>query len=192
MLKHSDNPPMGTPEPVFRERSTTRWWVAHTKSRHEKSLARVLNQWDQAYFLPMVEKVHVARNRKVKALIPLFPGYIFFAGDDSDCYRLMTTNRVAQILYVEDQDQLLGDLVQLRNALEVGAGERLNPHPFLQHGTNVRITSGVFRGLEGVVQRYKQGTQLVVLQVEALGQAVALEVDAGMVECVEEADGVEG
>ncbi len=179
MLKLQENPPICHPGDVRPAPPAQRWWVAHTKSRHEKALAQVLCQWENAYFLPMLHRIHVARGRRIRSLVPLFPGYLFFTGDDELRYRILTTNRVAQILYVEDQARLVEDLVQIRRALVTGAP--LRPYPFLAHGTRCRVTCGAFRGLEGIVQRWGQGTQLV-LQVEALGQAVALEIDAGMVE----------
>lgn len=180
MLKFSDNPPICFPDDVSSAPGQKRWWVAHTRSRHEKSLAQTLRQWEDAYFLPMVEKVRIRRNRKVRAAMPLFPGYVFFVGDENDRYRVMTTNRVANIIYVEDQDRLVSQMQQLKQAL--GGGAELKAHPFLAKGARCRITCGVFKGLEGVVQQNKQGGTYLVLQVHALGQAVAMEVDAGMVE----------
>lgn len=183
MLKYSENPPVRHPAAVPLESLPKRWCVAHTKSRNEKVLANVLLSWDQPYFLPMVERVHVRRSRKVRSVLPLFPGYVFFTGDESTQYRVMTTNRVARIISVPDQNRLVQELKQLQRALDAGAD--LQPYPFLPQGTRCRITSGAFKGLEGVVQRTKGAAQLV-LQVEALGQAVALEIDIAMVEKVSE------
>ena len=127
----------------------------------------------------MIERRRVRRGRKMKSLIPLFPGYLFFVADETARYSVMTTNRVVRVIDVVDQEQLLDELTQLRTALEGGA--KLDPYPFFTKGTQCRVTCGSFQGVEGVVQRRKGSTYLV-LQVEVLGQAVALEIDAGMVE----------
>ncbi len=95
MLKYGENPPARYPAEVPLESLPRRWCVAHTKSRNEKALANVLKSWEQPYYLPMVERVRVRRSRKIRCVHPLFPGYVFFTGDESAQYRVMTTNRVA-------------------------------------------------------------------------------------------------
>jgi transcription termination/antitermination protein NusG len=183
MLRLSDNPPMLYPADTNLEEASGRWWVAHTKSRNEKALAHTLRKWDMPYYLPMVERIHVRRNRKVRSLVPLFPGYLFFTGEDNNRYRVMTTNRVANVIHVENQEVLSVELSQIHKAIVTGA--ELQPYLGIPKGTRCRITSGVFKGLEGIVLHMKGNTQLV-LQVEALGQAVALEIDLAMVEKVYE------
>jgi transcription antitermination factor NusG len=181
MIRYIDNPPMKYPEGFFKASLGERWWVAHTKAHNEKALAHSLLTWGVAYFLPMMERVTVRRGRKVRCLHPLFPGYVFFAGDATAPPRVRMTNRVANILFVDDQDRLVSELTQLENALEAGAV--LQPHRYLREGAICRVRSGVFSGVEGMVLS-GAGCPKLVLQVHALGQAVALEIDAGMVEPV--------
>ena len=181
MLSMTENPPMVHPPGTDFE-SAGRWWVAHTRSRHEKSLAFDLLQSGHAYFLPMFEQVRIARGRRLRALLPLFSGYLFFAGDEAARFRVLGTHRVARVIEVPDQKRLLMELTHLNRAMNAGA--RLSPHPYLRQGMRCRVISGAFRGLEGIVQQFGQNAQLV-LQVHALGQSVALQIDMSMVEKAE-------
>jgi hypothetical protein len=54
-------------------------------------------------------------------------------------------------------------------------------HPFLKCGTWVRVKSGPLAGIEGIFVRKKNITRLV-LSVEILGTAAAIEVQAFQVE----------
>ena len=52
----------------------------------------------------------------------------------------------------------------------------MGPHPFLKEGDKVRLRSGPLAGLEGILQRRKDGYRLV-LSIELLGRSVAVEVE---------------
>ena len=179
MLKLRDNPPMTFPQGVCLAEMSGRWYVAHTKSRREKALARALLTGQIPYFLPMVEKVTMIRGRKFKALLPLFGGYVFFAGDAQVGYRAMQTSHIARVMNVVDQSRLLHELSQIERALASKA--ELDPFPFARRGSRCRVRCGPLAGLEGVVARRRNVARLV-LQVEMLGQGVALEIDASLLE----------
>jgi transcription antitermination factor NusG len=58
---------------------------------------------------------------------------------------------------------------------------RLEPHPFLKLGERVRVKCGPLTGLQGVLVRKKNLFRLV-LCVEMLGKAAAVEVDTFLIE----------
>ena len=126
----------------------------------------------------MVETVRIVRGRRLAPLLPLFPSYVFVSAKTEDerltCFR---RRRVVRMLPVEDQGTLIEELSQIERALEGGAP--IDPWPGLRRGRRCRVTSGPFRDLEGTVVRRRQITRLV-LSVETLGQAVALEIDAAL------------
>ncbi|MCK4752331.1 MAG: UpxY family transcription antiterminator [Planctomycetes bacterium] len=185
MLKASENPPIIWPEVESIRDFVGLWWVAHTKSRNEKALAHDLIHRDISYFLPMTWKVRRHRGRKVRSLLPLFGGYLFFCGDENERLELLKTNRVANLIEVKDQGWLVDELLQLEQALQ--AGVDLVPHKYLKTGQRCRVISGPLADLEGVVVRTQAATRLV-LQVDMLGQAASVEVDLDMIEVIEKAD----
>lgn len=155
------------------------WWVAHTKARNEKALAWQLVNKDVAYFLPMHWKITKSRGRTLKSLLPLFPSYVFFCGQENDRLEVLKTNRVAAIISVQNQRQLVGELEPIEKLLRLG--KSVIPHEYIQVGQKCRVTAGPLTGTEGIVVQTPKETRLV-LQVNMLGQAASVEIDYAMVE----------
>ena len=65
----------------------------------------------------------------------------------------------------------------------VDSGTRVEIHPFLKCGSWVRVKCGPLTGIEGILVRKKNVSRLV-LNVEILGTAAAIEVAAFQVEVV--------
>lgn len=181
MLRLSDNPPILYPESASLAEMSGRWWVAQTKSRHEKALAWSLQQMGIGYFLPLTEKVHRRKGRNYKCLLPLFSGYLFFCGDQQQRYLAQTGNRIAQVIDVVDQQGLIRDMSQVYQALCQGAA--LEPHRYLKAGDRCRVVVGPLIGLEGIFLQ-RRGVSRLVLQVDMLGQAASVEVDDDVVESI--------
>jgi transcriptional antiterminator RfaH len=182
MIALHKNPPIAHPAGSSVSDVRGRWWVAHTRSRHEKALAFDLLGWGIPYFLPMVERTVCIQHRRFRGMYPLFSGYVFLAGNEDARYQAMTTSHVASLITVVDQTRLVGELCQIQRALATPAG--FDPFPFLREGSHCRIKAGPLRGVQGVVV-HRGGVTRLVLQVEMLGQAVATEVDPSLVEVVE-------
>ena len=182
MLKLSDNPPVSWPEGKSIGDFTGQWWVAHTKSRNEKALAGDLIRRDIGYFLPMCWKIRRQKGRIIRSLLPLFGGYLFFCGSESQRLELLRTNRVANLIEVKDQNKLIKELSQIELALKTGAD--LVPHKYLSAGQRCRVTAGAMTDLQGIVIKTK-GAARLVLQIDMLGQATSVEIDADMIETIE-------
>lgn len=182
MLKLSENPPVSwPPEKSIRDFSSL-WWVAHTKSRNEKALAHDLIRKSVNYFLPMSWKVRRTRGRKIKTLLPLFSGYLFFCGNENQRLEVLRTNRVANLIEVSDQKRLVSELVQIEQAIQAGAP--LLPHKYIKVGQRCRVIAGPLADLVGITVKTKKTTRLV-LQIDMLGQATSVEVDTDMIELID-------
>lgn len=183
MLKESENPPIIWPPEESIGDFEGSWWVAHIKSRNEKALAHDLVHKEISYFLPMSWKVHRIRGRKVRALLPLFGGYMFFCGEENQRLEVLRTNRVANILEVKNREKFVSELLKIEQALR--AGVDLTPHKYLKTGQRCRVTAGPLAGLEGIVLQTKAITRLV-LQVDMLGQAASVEIDLDSIETIDD------
>ena len=186
MLKLSDNPPLLHPDIAVlsgRAGIIGRWWVAHTKARFEKSFAWDLRAKNIAYFLPLVHRVTVSAGKKRRVMMPLFPSYVFFRGDEMSRYWALCTGRLCRVIEIVDQRGLTAELSAVHRAL---AGKAvLEPYPTTAVGRRCRITAGPFEGLEGVVVQVNDAARLV-LQVGILGQGASMEIEADLVEPLEE------
>lgn len=158
------------------------WFVMRTRSRQEQILARDLRDRRVAHFLPLVTVLKCYAGREAAVQTPLFPGYLFLRGNLDDVSAADRTDRVAQIIPVPDQPQLERDLHHLHRALT--GGQAMNPHPSPRPGVRVEVREGPLRGLQGMIESPDRRGR-IILQVQALGQAVSLEVDPALVHVLE-------
>ena len=158
---------------------TDQWWVAHTKSRNEKALAQDLIGKNISYFLPMSWRAHRRKGRTFRSLLPLFSGYLFFCGQENQRIEVLRTNRVANLIEVKDQRKLVAELLQVEQALRSGAP--LLPHKYIKAGQLCRVIAGPLADLQGIIVKTK-GSARLVLQIDMLGQATSAEIDADMIE----------
>ncbi len=156
------------------ELGNRRWLALYTKARQEKSLARELLKYRVPFYLPLVRKSSISRGRKRTSLVPLFGGYLFLYGLEEERLRALATNRVSRILTVEDPDQLLFDLRQLRQL--IAANAPLTVESRLRPGQQVRVRQGAFAGLEGIVLKRRGQTRLLV-SINFLQQGASVEID---------------
>lgn len=155
------------------------WWVAQTKPRQEKSLARDLLARDIPYFLPQVPKTAIVRGRKRTSFIPLFSGYLFLFGNEGERYTSMTTNRISSFLPVPDPTKFRHELRQIWQLIETEAP--LTVESRLQTGDRVRVKKGTLAGVEGTVVD-RRGRCRLLVAVHLLQQGVSMEIDDYMLE----------
>ena len=177
-LKKKDPPmsPEGTPSVAD---LVGNWWVGHTKARTEKALAWDMISAGIGYFLPMVKRVTFTGGRKRHFMQPLFPGYIFFCGDERARYTAQSTRRLCQVIQVLDRAHLIDELSSVERAIKFGMA--LEFYPFAVVGKRCRVAKGPLQGIEGVVMRRDNATRFV-LEVSVLGNGASLEIDADLLE----------
>jgi transcriptional antiterminator RfaH len=157
-----------------------RWWCLHTKPRQEKAVARVLRLLDISYYLPQVVKVdRTPQGRKIRSIIPLFPGYLFLYGDEYARLAALRTDRLANVLEVGDQEDLISDLRQIYQML--ASGLVVVPEPTMPVGARVRIKNGPLTGMIGIVVRRDKRDRFVAI-VQFLGRGAAVELADWQVE----------
>jgi transcription antitermination factor NusG len=159
------------------------WFVLHTRSRQEKAVAADLQAMRIAFFLPLVKTVRYYGRRKVAVRLPLFPGYVFLRGSVDQAYEADRTGRLANVIRVQDQHTLDSQLIQIHRALDCGA--ELDPHPYLYEGLWVEVRSGPLKGIQGVIEQRTKNNRLI-LQIQALGQASSLEIDAALLDPIDQ------
>jgi transcription antitermination factor NusG len=150
-----------------------KWHVLHLRPRCEKKAAEHCAALGLPHRLPLRRETKVYQRRRVTVSKPVFPGYVFVAFGREGRLELLKTNQVVRILIPADDAGLLRDLDQVEKALAVDP--TLGACASLGAGRRVRITGGPFLGVEGIVSAVR-GQAKVMLNVEIIGQAVAVEV----------------
>lgn len=137
------------------------WWAIYTRSRQEKQLMRKLREMNVGFYSPTVARRYRSPAGRVRVShIPLFANYVFLCGDNDARYEAVCTGTVSRCIEVENADQLVTDLRQIRDLINTGAP--LTPESRLEPGDIVRVKSGQFAGFEGTIVRRNRETRLVV------------------------------
>lgn len=153
-----------------------RWYAAYTRAQHEKSVAKQLGLRSIESFLPLYEKVSRWKDRRVKLQLPLFSGYVFVRIALEEKLRVLQIPSVVRLVGFNGIPTPLNDdeMEAMQNGLN--SELRTEPHPFLTVGCRVRLKSGPFAGLQGILLRKKGGFRFV-LSVELIQRSIAVDVD---------------
>lgn len=157
----------------------THWYAAHTCARHEKRVAEQLASRSVELYLPLYETVSRWKDRRVRLLLPLFPGYVFVRLPLSQRLRVLTVPGVVRLVSFNGRPAPLpGEEIEgLRNGL---SALRARPHPFLTAGRRVQIVDGPLEGMEGILLRRK-GLFRVVLSLDLIKSSICVDVDVDSV-----------
>lgn len=163
--------------PWLAETAVPRWYVAYTSANHEKRVSEQLLQRSVEHFLPLYEAVRRWKDRRMKLQLPLFPGYVFVRLALRDRLKVLQVPGVARLVGFSGQPYPLpeGEIERLRTGIRNSL--RIEPHPYLNAGSRVRIKSGPLAGAEGILVR-KKNIHRVVLTIDVIARSAAVEVDA--------------
>jgi transcription termination/antitermination protein NusG len=152
------------------------WYAAYTCAQHEKRVAAELAMREVEHFLPLYSSVRRWKDRRVTLELPLFPGYVFVRLALRDRLRVVQIPSVVRLVGFNGLPTALPDTEMEIMRSGLSQSLRAEPHPFLMVGRRVRITSGPFAGLEGILKRKKSSLRVVVT-LELIQRSVAVDVD---------------
>jgi transcription antitermination factor NusG len=159
------------------------WYALYTRHQHEKMVDQVLTNKGFSTFLPLYATTHNWKDRTKALSLPLFPCYVFLKGGIERRLQILTTPGIYGLVSSAGQPAAIPDIEieAIRRVIE--SGTRVEAHPYLKCGNWVRVKCGPLAGIEGILVRKKNISRLV-LSVEILGTAAAIEVGAFQVEAV--------
>ena len=165
--------PLGSFEP--------HWYTAYTCSHHEKRIAEHLGGRLIEHFLPLYQTARRWKDRTKMIQAPLFPGYVFVRIDLRHRLKVLGIPGVVRLVGFNGAPTALPE--EQINALRKGLTQNPKAEPcrYFPSGRSVRVKSGSFEGLEGILIRYK-GNFRVVLSIELIQRSVSVDVDAASIE----------
>jgi transcription antitermination factor NusG len=169
------------PLPIDTSNPASNWYALYTRHQHEKVVAQILTRRGFEILLPLYKSVRRWKDRTKVLSVPLFSCYIFLKGGLERRWDILNTPGIYDL--VSSGGQPIAIPTHEIDAIQqvVNSGFRLEPHPLLRIGERVRIKRGPLAGLQGLLVRQRNIYRLV-LSVEMLGRAAAVEVDSFLVE----------
>jgi len=160
------------------EAADPRWFALHTRSRHERKVRAELEALSCEVFLPEYHSWSRRRDRRVRLLRPLFPGYLFVrtAMTPRQRVQLLQARGVVRVVGAGRRPAPVPDRQVESVRLLLSGAQDAAPHSRLRPGALVQVLEGPLRGVIGVVERGEQARRIVV-SVELLGRSVSATLD---------------
>jgi transcription antitermination factor NusG len=159
------------------------WHVLHVASNHEKKVAIHLIHHSVEHFLPLYPERSRWSDRSVTLERPLFPGYIFVRFAREARRTVISLPGALKVLGKGGSDVVeAAEIERIRAGLASGC--ILRPHPAVTVGTRVRVRSGIFAGLEGMVLELRSSCKVVILM-SAVRQCYSLETEMRNIEIMD-------
>jgi transcription antitermination factor NusG len=182
---------ISAPEIQPRDSQPSVWYAVYTKHQHEKNVSDLLARKGFTVFLPLYNTERRWKDRTKIVSLPIFPCYLFLR---TNLDRKLDILRTPGVFWLVENDGHASaipesEIEAVRKITENSARVEPHPYPSLKDGDFVRIRRGPLAGIQGILTRVKNRYR-VVLSVEVLQKAVAVEVELSSVEPVNSPCGI--
>jgi len=162
------------------------WVAVQVRYRHEFVAVRHLSDIGYASFAPSYRSELHWSDRTKKVDVPLFSGYVFCQLSRAPLKPIFSSPAVIKIVGSRN-NPLTVPLCEIE-ALQalMRSHYRVEPCPYLEAGSRVRIIDGPMIGVEGIVTLNKDKHR-VVISVEIMRRSVAVEITNSMVSKIDRA-----
>jgi len=152
------------------------WYPLYTKPRHEFKAEEQLKGCGVEFFLPKVTRVKQWSDRKKKVIEPLFSGYIFVRGNERERLLALEQYAIVRSIFFEGAPAIVPDwqIENLQKMLESGTDVEVSDR--MQVGTTVKIISGPFKDVEGVIYELPNQERMLAITIDLLRRSVVVKI----------------
>ncbi len=140
------------------------WFVIYTKSRNEKKVAELLQKNEVEAFCPLVKLRKNWSDRTKIVETPLFNSYVFVNLSEKDRNVVFNVPGVIRYLFWLKKPAIVKDseIESLKSVLH----ETMDSFTIenYQIGETIKISEGVFKGLDGVIEKQSNNKLHVILE----------------------------
>jgi transcription antitermination factor NusG len=140
------------------------WFVIYTKSRNEKKVAELLQKNGVEVFCPLVKLKKNWSDRTKIVETPLFNSYVFVNLSEKDRNVVFNVPGVIRYLFWLKKPAIVKD--SEIESLKAELHETIDSFTIenYQIGDTVKISEGVFKGLDGVIEKQSNNKFHVILE----------------------------
>ena len=149
------------------------WFVIYTKSRNEKKVAELLQKNGVETFCPLVKLKKNWSDRKKIVETPLFNSYVFVNLSEKDRNGVFNVPGVIRYVFWLNKPAIVRDYEI--ESLKAMLSETMDSFSIenYQIGDTIKISEGVFKGVEGVIE--EQTNTKLHLILENVGIKITLQ-----------------
>ncbi len=171
------------------------WYALRITYSRELALKQFLDAEQVKNFVPMRYEYVTRQERRIRKLVPAIHNLVFIRGSRQQIDEIKETKAaIFPLRYIMDRESrqpIVVPDVQMRNFIAVaGTFDQqviyLPPTDFsMNRGDRVRITGGIFEGVEGVFVRIK-GDRRVVVSIQGVMAVATTFIHPSLIEKIEE------
>lgn len=148
------------------------WFALYTKPRHEFKAAEQLSAEEIEYYLPTITLLKKWSDRNKKVTEPLFRGYIFIYANEAERIRAVEQKAVIKTIFFNGVPAKIHDEEIESLKVMLTHTSKVDIFDGLVKGNKVKITSGPFTDVEGVVYSVGKGEDMLAVSIEMLNRSV--------------------
>lgn len=155
------------------------WFALYTKPRSEFKAEKDISALGIENYLPVVIKIKQWSDRKKKIKEPVLNGYIFVYADEKERIAALETNSVVRCIFENGKPAVIYDwqIQNLKRFLDEKADFLINNG--IEKGTKIKIKSGPFEGVIGVIVTGNNKNTLTV-NLDLLNRSISAVLPAGV------------
>ena len=152
------------------------WYAVYVRSRQEKKVHQLFEEKGIESSLPLIKTTRKWSDRKKKVEMPLFRGYVFVKINiNKDKLNILKTDGVVKFIGIKKKPSRIPDEEIRWIYMMVEKSDTVKNEKEIPIGHKVRVTTGAFKGVEGVAMRAGNQSRLVIV-IESIMNAVSIEI----------------
>lgn len=138
------------------------WFALYTKPRHEFKAAAQLEELAIEYYLPVQIKIKQWSDRKKKISEPLIHGYIFIRANEKERLQALQLYSMVRCVTFNGKPASIPDWQIDNLKIMLASNNDIVLSEKIPSGTKVKIISGPFEGVIGIVNETSAGRTLSI------------------------------
>lgn len=155
---------------------TKKWFALYTKPRHEFKALEQLEEIDIITYLPRITVTKQWSDRKKKVTEPLFKSYIFINSTELERNYALTRDAIIKTIYFDGKPAVIPEqeMDSIKKMLE--SPEKIQVFNGIVKGVIVKIDSGPFEGIEGIVHSVSDDENTLSVSIQLLNRTISVSI----------------
>ncbi len=152
------------------------WFALYTRPRHEFKALEQLKEIEIETYLPTITVTKQWSDRKKKITEALFKSYIFIYSNEMERNSALTREAVIKTIYFNGKPAVIPDreMESIKKMLE--SPEKIHVFNGIAKGVIVKIDSGPFEGIEGIVNAISDDENTLSVSIKLLNRTISVSI----------------